>query len=248
MIPHPTASNHNGGQLQFGPDGLPLHLGRRRRQQPVGERPEPLPACSASSSGSTRAARSPVRGPRRQPVRGHAGATRSTPTGCGTRTASRSTARPATSRSATSARAPGRRSTSSRREAGSGPTSAGPASRGPASAGARPRTTRPPCTSTRTTGFAAITGGFVIRDSALPSLQGRYIYADYATPLGNQIRTIDLGGGAGSDAPLGLDRERARLLRPGRVRPHLHAQHRGGPGRRACSRPAAASPASSPLR
>jgi hypothetical protein len=52
---------------------------------------------------------------------------------------------------------------------------------------------------------AAVSGGYVIRDSALPSLQGRYIYADTFDALGDQIRTAVLGpGGANGDAPLGL--------------------------------------------
>jgi glucose/arabinose dehydrogenase len=50
-------------------------------------------------------------------------------------------------------------------------------------------------------GGAAIAGGFVIRDSALPSWQGRYIYADTFDALGNQIRTVDLLAGAATDAP-----------------------------------------------
>ena len=63
-----------------------------------------------------------LRDPRRQPVRRTttAPAPRSTPTGCATRGASRSTARPAPWRSATSARTPSRRSTSSPRGEGAG--------------------------------------------------------------------------------------------------------------------------------
>ncbi len=53
---------------------------------------------------------------------------------------------------------------------------------------------------------AAITGGFVIRDSALPSLAGRYIYADSQNALGGEVRTIVLSpGGATGDAPLGIN-------------------------------------------
>jgi glucose/arabinose dehydrogenase len=54
-------------------------------------------------------------------------------------------------------------------------------------------------------GGAAVSGGYVIRDSALPNLQGRYIYADTFNALGGQIRTAVLGPGTASgDAPLGL--------------------------------------------
>jgi hypothetical protein len=53
-------------------------------------------------------------------------------------------------------------------------------------------------------GAAAINGGFVIRDSALPSLNGRYVYADTFDALGNQLRTLVPSAGSASDAPLGL--------------------------------------------
>jgi glucose/arabinose dehydrogenase len=51
---------------------------------------------------------------------------------------------------------------------------------------------------------AAVIGGYVIRDSALPGLRGRYIYADNLTSLGEQIYTAVLGpAGASGNAPLG---------------------------------------------
>jgi glucose/arabinose dehydrogenase len=52
-------------------------------------------------------------------------------------------------------------------------------------------------------GPAAVIGGFVIRDSALPALAGRYIYGDEAGALGTQLRTAVLQpGGAVGDAAL----------------------------------------------
>jgi glucose/arabinose dehydrogenase len=53
-------------------------------------------------------------------------------------------------------------------------------------------------------GPAAVIGGYVIRDSALPGLIGRYIYADFSdAALGGQIHTAVLSaGGASGDAPL----------------------------------------------
>jgi Glucose / Sorbosone dehydrogenase len=52
---------------------------------------------------------------------------------------------------------------------------------------------------------AAVIGGYVIRDSALPDHRGRYIYADLEDALGEQIHTAVLGpGGATGNAPLGL--------------------------------------------
>jgi glucose/arabinose dehydrogenase len=56
-----------------------------------------------------------------------------------------------------------------------------------------------------TIGGASVSGGYVIRDSALPNLLGRYIYADTFAALGDQIRTAVLSpGGASGDAPSGL--------------------------------------------
>jgi glucose/arabinose dehydrogenase len=53
---------------------------------------------------------------------------------------------------------------------------------------------------------AAIAGGFVIRDSALPSLAGRYVYTDSFNALGGELRTAVLApGGATGDASLGLN-------------------------------------------
>jgi glucose/arabinose dehydrogenase len=54
----------------------------------------------------------------------------------------------------------------------------------------------------------AVNGGYVIRDSALPTLRGRYIYADTFDGLGGQIHTVVLGpGGASGDGPVGLSAE-----------------------------------------
>ena len=82
-IPHPDAANHNGGQLQFGPDGK-LWLGdrrRRRRQRPV--RALAGPGLAARQADPARP--------------GRAGAGGRWRAGCATRGASRSIARPASS-------------------------------------------------------------------------------------------------------------------------------------------------------
>ncbi|MEY2440801.1 MAG: hypothetical protein QOJ46_227 [bacterium] len=50
-------------------------------------------------------------------------------------------------------------------------------------------------------GCQAITGGFVVRDPGLPSLLGRYVYADYCDGV---VRSIVPSTGAG-DAPAGID-------------------------------------------
>ena len=47
-----------------------------------------------------------------------------------------------------------------------------------------------------------MTGGYVVRDPALPDLAGRYVYADFC---GGELRSmVPTLGGAVDDAPLGL--------------------------------------------
>ena len=51
-----------------------------------------------------------------------------------------------------------------------------------------------------TDGFCSITGGYVVRDPGLPTLLGRYLYSDYCV---GELRTVDLAAPAG-DAATGL--------------------------------------------
>ena len=96
VVPHPSQANHNGGQLQFGPDGLCTSGSATGAARET--RSGPARTCSttaASCSGSTRAQARGGRTGSRRTTRSSAGAARtprSGPTGSATPGAIRSTA------------------------------------------------------------------------------------------------------------------------------------------------------------
>jgi len=54
-------------------------------------------------------------------------------------------------------------------------------------------------------GSASVIGGYVIRDGALPSLLGRYVFADTGAVFGDELQTAHLSeGGASDQEGLGL--------------------------------------------
>ena len=79
-------------------------------------------------------------------------------------------------------------------------------------------------------GSAAVNGGYVIRDGALPSLLGRYIYADTYDVFGGELRTVQLLRGRVKRRlrPRGLRHHRG-LLRRRRLRSASTWRRSGAP-------------------
>jgi glucose/arabinose dehydrogenase len=72
--------------------------------------------------------------------------------------------------------------------------------------GSMPHSANPACATgsappaverTHLEGYSAIVGGYVVRDPGLPTLLGRYLYGDISVP---DVRAVDLYGGAGDVA------------------------------------------------
>ncbi len=69
--------------------------------------------------------------------------------------------------------------------------------------GAAPANYRAPVVEYSSSGSnCAVTGGYVVRDPSLPALAGRYLYADFC---GGQLRSFDPSNPGASDGPVGLD-------------------------------------------
>jgi hypothetical protein len=218
-IPHPDASNHNGGQLSFGPDGLLYAstgdgggandtgqdaertnslLGKILRFDPRGTAPGAHSVPADNPFGNEIWAyglRNPWRfsfdrstgdlviadvgqGHREEIDVARAGAGRGRGVNYGWRCFEGKIPTPAST------------------------DSSAPETPALCDAGDRPANATPPVIdfTHEGDGFCSITGGFVVRDPGLPSLEGRYLYADFCE---GQLRSLDLGD-PGTDGHVGI--------------------------------------------
>ena len=186
---HQPFSNHNGGDIVFGPGGyLFIGMGDGGDAGDPGNRAQDTASCWARCSGSTstaRRARSTTASPRRTPMWAGPGGTRSGCAASATRGAARSTRRPTACGSATSARAGTRRSIASRwRQKGANlgwRRVEGYACYNPSSHCHKAGTVKPILAYSHAGGRCAVTGGYVYRGSDIPALKGWYVFGDFCS-------------------------------------------------------------------
>jgi glucose/arabinose dehydrogenase len=211
VIPHPNASNHNGGQLQFGPDGLlyistgdggstPENgqsvntlLGKILRidpHDPAGTPSYSIPAdnpFAGATAGLDEIYSYGLRNPYRFSFDRLTGDLTIGDVGAGTREEVDFVANG------------GGRGANFGWSCFEGSQPTGQCATLPANH------TAPVLDYTRAGVSAAVNGGYVVRDGTLPSLLGRYLYADTFDALSDQIYGAHLfSGGASDNAPTGL--------------------------------------------
>ena len=206
---HPGQGNHNGGQLQFGPDAfLYIATGDGGGGGDPDENAQDLSSLLGKQLRIDVNSGSPYGIPPDEPVRGRrrARGRRSGPTACATRGGSPSTGRPATCSSATSGRAGSRRSTSSR-PARAGRNYGWDDMEGslcfePGSGCLTANRVLPIIERNHSSGDCAIVGGYRYRGTAVPFLAAKYLHSDNCT--GNIRVATETSPGVWSDS-LGLD-------------------------------------------